>query len=69
MERLAALIHFREDVSDEEAREALEKISGVLSLPTDYDIVDGKMQYKKGSAGDYVHSYDDEYGGPVWYIP
>lgn len=65
--KLAALIHFRDDVSEEEARLALERIEHVLNTPFEYDFDAGAPV--ETSVGDYVRSYDDEWGGPVWYIP
>ncbi len=67
MIKRAALIYFTDEVSDEEARIALEKIANVLETPRDYDWETGK--YKDSSVGDYVQDYDDDIGGPVWYIP
>jgi hypothetical protein len=58
----AALIHFADHVSLEEARAALESIGAVLETPFSYPPEDL-------TAGDYVREYDPEWGGPVWYIP
>jgi hypothetical protein len=66
MIRRAALIHFREGVTDAEARKALEKITDVLEVPYVWNNGFGQPN---STVGDYVNEYDDEYGGPVWYIP
>lgn len=67
--KLAALIHFRADVPESLARAAIDSIADVLEVPKDFDFVDGKMVVTEGDARDYVREYDDEFGGPVWYIP
>jgi len=54
----AALIYFREGITEDQARKALQRISGLIEKPFGSD-----------DAGDLVRSYDPEYGGPVWYIP
>lgn len=58
-DRLAALIYFRDDITEDQARKALQSISGLLQTPVGSD----------DDAGDYVRSYDHRDGGPVWYIP
>ncbi len=63
----AALIHFEDHVSDEEARAALESIAGVLKTPFEYDWE--TKEQKDTTVGDYVNEYDPDWGGPVWYIP
>lgn len=64
MLKRAALIYFKEGVTDEEARAALESIENVLHDPRQFD-----RHHTTTLVGDYVQEYDDEYGGPVWYIP
>lgn len=67
MIKRAALIHFEDHVSTEEAQAALESIANVLKTPFDYDWE--AKELKATSVGNYLEEYDDEYGGPVWYIP
>lgn len=76
MRRYGAVIRFREDVSPEEAAQALAAIADKIDLPS--FTYDGPHRFKKiDLAGAPVrerarlllHKYDDENGGPVWYIP
>lgn len=55
--RVAALIHFREDITPERAQRVLRRIAEELAAPY------------SGDVGDYVQTYDADSGGPVWYIP
>ncbi|KKM02525.1 hypothetical protein LCGC14_1783580 [marine sediment metagenome] len=57
-DHLAALIYFREDITEDQARKALQRISPLIEKPFNSD-----------DAGDLVQSYDPRSGGPVWYIP
>lgn len=56
--RVAALIHFRDDITHEHAERVLRRIASELAEP-----------YGSGDVGEYVQSYDADMGGPVWYIP
>ena len=67
MIKRAALIYFEDWVTDEEAREAIESIANVIKAPVEYDYK--KQVGIKKPVGEYVEEYDDEFGGPVWYIP
>ena len=67
MIKRAALIYFEDHVTDEEAREAIDSIARVIKAPLEYD--SEKRVMLKKTVGEYVQEYDDEYGGPVWYIP
>ena len=67
MIRLGTLLTFKSDISNEEAVEALEKIKGVLDLPSTSYEKGGKV--KPFEMEDAVNEFDDEWGGPVWYIP
>ncbi len=55
--RLAALIHFRDDITHEQAQRVLRRIASELDAPY------------SGDVGEYVRSYDPNIGGPVWYVP
>ena len=55
--RVAALIHFRDDITHEQAQKVLRRIALELDAPY------------TGDVGDYVREYDADDGGPVWYIP
>ena len=55
--RRAALIHFRDDITHEQAQRVLRRIALELDAPY------------SGDVGDYVRTYNPNEGGPVWYIP
>lgn len=59
----AALIHFRDGVSTEQAQKALRLIADVIEAPSNYP------DPGTGDVGDCVKEYEADYGGPVWYIP
>jgi len=77
--RNGAVITFKYGVSREEAIAALRTIKHLLDVPaeiTDYsktEVRDGQrwaIPVKRPYTGkDLVKEFDDEYGGPVWYIP
>tara|TARA_Y100000310_G_C20569762_1_gene757393 strand:+ start:675 stop:929 length:255 start_codon:yes stop_codon:yes gene_type:complete len=84
MTRHGTVLVFREDVTPAEAARALERIRDVLSLPDfSYDIVPtGEMvevqgitkerhttQERSFDMADMIQEFDDDMGGPVWYIP
>ena len=74
MERLGAVLTFKSHVSKEEAVKALEKIADLIDLPDkSYEIIekDGRNSYEACpfKIEHKVNKFDDEYGGPVWYIP
>jgi hypothetical protein len=54
--RLGVVLVFRKDVTAEEAQRLIQELC-------DSAVVDRK------AANTQVREYDDEYGGPVWYIP
>ncbi len=54
----AALIFFKDGVTTDEARAALESIGAKLDV---YERMDGP--------GDFVQEYDPMRGSPVWYVP
>ncbi len=58
----AALIYFKDGVTTDQAQKALREIGHLL-----------KPTYSLGEptddAGNYVQSYEPEWGHPVWYIP
>lgn len=77
--RHGAVIKFREGATEAEIAEALNKIRDILDLPEMVDEMtvmkdtNGK-QYHKYTKVPFkwrhlVNKYDDQYGGPVWYIP
>ena len=66
--RFGAVITFKEGVDRAEAIEALRKVKHLLDVPeTVYDYDTRKQRPFTGK--DLVREYNDEYGGPVWYIP
>lgn len=78
MKRLGAVIVFHPDVDEEHAAAALERIRHVLDIPEtayEYKRVSGKDHVIKAQEVPFdienhmIEEFDDEYGGPVWYIP
>jgi len=82
MLRHGAVIVFKQDCPPEQAAAALERIADCLDLPeevTEYEFTpesEGRAtQQVAGShqrpfkMADKVQEFDDQYGGPVWYIP
>ena len=68
----AALIPFKDGVSEEEARAALESIADVIELPycSGFGLTIAEVAERAEVAvGDHVKAFDDEWGSPVWYIP
>ena len=59
MQRFGTVLTFKEGVTREEAVEALEKIKDILSL----------SEYVEPTLDARVREFDDQYGGPVWYLP
>ena len=58
----AALIYFRDDLTEEECQQVLRQIGRYLKPSYNYGV-------PTDDAGNYVQSYDPNYGSPVWYIP
>lgn len=59
----AALVYFKDGVTNEQAQNALREIEHLLKPTHSWqDGVDGDI-------GAYVQEYDPTMGGPVWYIP
>ncbi len=76
MKRLGTVLVFKPGVSKVEAAKALASLKRVLEVPEkSHDYVGpvgrGLASYKERPFvfNDLVHEYDDEWGGPVWYIP
>lgn len=77
--RCGAVVVFKDGVTQAEAIAALKTIKHLLDVPTeitDYsktEIRDGQrwaVPVKRPYSGkDLVKEFDNEYGGPVWYIP
>ena len=68
MKRLGVVLVFHADVTKEEAAAALAKIADVVDEGEWYPA----SKNHPAKAKDFearVQEYDDEYGGPVWYIP
>ncbi len=68
----AAVVPFKDGVSEEEARAALESIADVIELPYcsgfGQKVIDA-AERAEVTVGDHVKAFDDEWGTPVWYIP
>ena len=72
MIKRGALIEFADHITDSEARYALKTIAHVLKEPyrSDFGLSVAEIAERpEPSVGDLVREYDDEWGGPVWYIP
>jgi len=63
MQRVGTVLTFKEGVTREEAVEALRKIENVLHV-SDFWAERGEDPLDMS-----VHDFDDQYGGPVWYLP
>lgn len=61
MQRVGSVIVFKEGVNRQEAAEALLKIKDLIEMPKDNNSFRAALET--------VRTFDDEYGGPVWYIP
>ena len=78
--RHGAVLVFKEGVTPSKAASALKKIADVLDLPKESFRTVEVGRNRNGQRrvafrpapfkmADKVHEFDDEYGGPVWYIP
>lgn len=66
--RIGTVIKFHSGVTRDEAIAALKSIKHLLDVPA--TVYDYKTKTNRQLLGkDMIHEYDDEYGGPVWYIP
>lgn len=63
MQRLGTVLTFKEGTTREEAVEALRKIEDVLHV-SEFWAERGEDPIERS-----VHEFDDQYGGPVWYLP
>lgn len=61
--RTGALIVFKPGMTAEDAEAILGNIASVI----DFDYYVGNSDEEKLS--NMVHTYDPEWGGPVWYLP
>lgn len=84
-QRIGTVLVFKEGVSPEEAASALQQIADVLDLPSEvtvYEYADGRNTDNSTRGGrvtgshkrpynyqDSLHEFDDEFGGPTWYVP
>lgn len=76
--RIGSVIVFKKGVSKEQAAKALALLSEVAEFPKTtakptYFTKNGQKMVKYDDVpfehSHAVNEYDDEYGGPVWYIP
>ena len=79
--RFGTVLVFKKGVSKQQAAQALAQLAAVVDFPTkafDYVPIPGrdprgarqtKMVERAFKHEDAVREYDDECGGPVWYIP
>ena len=75
MTRYGALLRFKEGVSRATAERILRELAPMVEMPM--RLVEGNG-FKAGAfpvfeeatdGATLLHSYNDEHGGPVWYIP
>lgn len=57
-DRLGAVVVFKPGTTYDEAKAALEKLRDALDL-----------DYLVGGGLPTINSFDEQYGGPVWYVP
>ena len=69
MTRLGTVLVFKEGATRTEVVKALESIRRLLDVPKVHGQWAGKRSGMVHSMHDEVHEFDDEYGGPVWYLP
>lgn len=80
MKRHGAVLVFKKGVTPAKAAKALAKLADVLDVPEDTPLlVTGRVRKdgtqvatfgcKPFAFKDLVEEFDDELGGPVWYIP
>lgn len=70
MTRHGAVLVFRKGVTPEQAAAALERIRDVIEVPPAVrDWTRESAPSRPFRMADKVHEFDDEWGGPVWYVP
>lgn len=77
MKRFGTVIRFKEGVTREEAVEALYAISHLIEIPHSRQTTIQEGANLRGLVapslddlvGDIIREYDDNEGGPIWYIP
>ncbi len=60
--RLGSVIVFKEGVTAEEAEAILLSLKDKVEIPIDWET-------NEPSASRMLHSFNPNYGGPVWYVP
>jgi len=71
MTRYGALLRFRPGISRAQAVDALRKLNGLVELGGSYQSPPGSTPrwVENNDASQLLQTYNDEHGGPVWYIP
>jgi hypothetical protein len=74
MKRFGAVLVFKPGFSAERAAEALELIRDHLALPDSTPVYEETptgfvVGHKRFEMADKVREFDDDEGGPVWYVP
>lgn len=77
MVRYGSVIKFKKGVTREQAAQAIAQIGHLIELrKTVLEMPKGRTAARlehcterPATINDEVHEYDDQWGGPVWYIP
>lgn len=75
MKRFGTVLTFKEGVTLDEAAEALMALQDVVDLTGMVDDVmtdasgDSMTIRRAKTLGDFINTFDDDFGGPVWYCP
>ena len=70
MKRFGSVLVFKAGITKAQATAALKKIEALLDLPSQsYVIRDHKYVVVPFTLDRNVNEFDDECGGPVWYVP
>lgn len=76
--RMGVLLTFKPEVTREQAEKALAGLKGLVDEKITYPhtkpyqtrrIADYNRPERTADPAKHIETYDDNYGGPVWYIP
>lgn len=69
MKRLGVLLVFNEHVTRAEAEAALKPLRGLVGARITYPSGDYREPVRTSNPDEYIETFDDADGSPVWYIP